>query len=246
MSLHISIVPKIQPTTLPAPARPPLWMHQEDQQVFGSLRDCALGGGCPAVFTLLEPNLKVPLTRDWQYYIRAINPGMSPARVAAIFGYFRAFCNGTGLGDPDDPRANFLQNEDLLAPFPQFDKDRTCSRSVMTGTVDGSFLLAQTFDGNIRPPLKPGRTYPAKLADVDLDDYLYAPRTHPWLFFSANIVGERGQVVPFPNGAVYAWTGDGAPRTFLPHVSRHQVRYPLSRLRKLTEAEPVPSPYRSA
>jgi hypothetical protein len=89
------------------------------------------------------------------------------------------------------------------------------------------------------------------VADINPDDYLYLPETHRWLFFAANTVssaqGGTSKIFPFPRGATYVWTGDGWKYTFFPHVSREgsQIRYPLSRLRKLGPAEPIPSPYRS-
>jgi hypothetical protein len=231
--------------------RPPLWTHKEDRDVFGRLRDCATdGSSCPAVFVLKEPRKKVELTKDWQYYLAAINYNMNPADVATELHYRLAFANQTGLGREALPRRNYLRDKDLTAAeYPRFDKDRTCSRSVMTGTVDGAYLIVTTLDGNQPPPLKPGRSYPQRVADINPDDYLYTPQTHRHLFFSANTVGSSSggsKVYPFPRGATYDWIGDGWRYTFLPHVSCETIRYPLARLRKLGDNEPIPSPYRTS
>ena len=271
MSLYISITPAGK---VP---RPELWTHREDGEVLGGIRSCA---PCPAVWVFQA----VPIwcTKQWQFFMVAINLGMSLQHIIATWGYTKAFANGTGFGDPIDPRANYIDGQDLTYDPPQWDKSRTGSRSVMKGTpayslmvalkdgmefiktlvssprslvgnfrkslsalVTQNVLIVKMFDGNQDPPLKPGRTYPQTVEDINPDDYLYTPETHPWMFFVANIVNGQGDVVPFPNGAVYPWTGDNRPRTFLPHVVRGgEVQYELSKLRKLRDDEPIPSPYR--
>lgn len=230
-------------------AERPLWMHKEDRDTDlwgGNLRECA-SGGCPAVFVLQEPMLKVNLTQQWQYFIWAANYNMTPAEMATEFDYRLAFCNMTGLTKPGQPRRNYLENKDLGAPeLPKFDKDRTCARSVLSGRVEGNYLVLDLLDGNVDPPLKKGKSYPRSLEEVNKDDYLYMPWTHPWLWFAANTVvaqsGGNSKINPFPRGKRYDWTGDDRIYTWMPHVSRAQVRYPLSKLTKVTN---VPSPYRA-
>jgi hypothetical protein len=233
---------------------------------------------------LREPLLKTVVDMHWQFAMAGWNYGMSPAAVADELHYRLAFLNMTGLENPSNERRDYLRPERKLLNArenPRFDKDRTCSRSVLTGRegyhlmtalraivtavmVQRSFLAARsamaaidsnnvlivtTLDGNQPPPLKPGKSYPQKLSEINPDDYLYTPRTHRWLFFAANTVvsspGGGSKVWPFPRGATYPWIGDGWKYTFFPHASREVVRYPLSRLRKLGTAEPIPSPYRS-
>jgi hypothetical protein len=216
------------------PPRVPLWQ----------VRDSAFIGPTtarPAIVTLLAQ--PVDVTQDWQYYLRALNPGMSVQHVAAIMGWFRAFCNGTGVGDASDPRRNYLTGEDMDAnEDPQFDKVRSCIRSVVTGIETETEVILDMLDGSSSPPMKPGKQLPQTLAEIRLADYLYSPQSHPWYFFAAVNV-EAGRVTPFPNGAVYSWTGDGKPYTFLPHVSRFAVRMPKTLLRRLGDDEPIPSPY---
>lgn len=76
----------------PAPSSPnpsvPLWQHRDDHGVFNDLRACA---PCPAVFTLHES--RVTITKQWQFYIRAINSGMLLKHVTALFGPTKAFTN---------------------------------------------------------------------------------------------------------------------------------------------------------
>lgn len=236
-----------------------LWMHKEDtasgifvgESGTPRLRDCAYEGGCPAVFVLMEPNEKVELTQQWQYYLIAINYLMTLQHVADILDYALAFANGTGLTKPDTPRRNYILGVDLDArENPKFDKDRTCSRSVMSGVEVGDYLKITTFNGNNPPPLKAGKTYPRSVAEINPDDYLYHPKnvTQRHLFFAANVVaskpGGQSSVAPFPRGAIYPWTGDNLPYTWLPHVSRNTIYYPKSKLVKLPLGSPIPSPYR--
>lgn len=281
----------------PAVSYPPLWMHKEDVEsgVFLSqngtprLRTCAYTGGCPAVFVLRSPLLKVVLDMHWQFFLGGINYLMSPADVAKEMHYHLAFLNNTGLGKPGVPRRNYLEGKDLTAQeYPRFDKDRTCSRSKMTGTeayslttaisqtfqtaretllqrkslaplrqsmremlTTNNVLKALTLDGEKPPPLKPGKTYPQRVQDIRPNDYLYTPWSHPWLFFAANTVsstlGGGSKIFPFPRGAVYPWMDDGWKYTWFPHVARGEIKYPLTRLQRLTPAPGarIPSAYRS-
>jgi hypothetical protein len=227
------------------PTRPPLWTHLEDKAAQGYIRSCA---PCPAVWTLKD-DPQALLGEQWQYYLRAINHNMTLENVYLLMDDHLAFANDTGFNSLDNPgRADYFFRRDLGEKPPALNKVRTCSRNVLTGTVVGDKLRVTLFDSRQPPPLKTGRAYPSRVEDVKLDDYLYRPETHPWLFMTANIVNRAGEVVQFPRGAVYPWTGDSTIRSFLPHIANFEygdVLYPLSRLRRLGESEAVPSPYRS-
>lgn len=230
------------------------YQHKEDEAVFGSVRPCGTTGGCPAVFVLREPTFKVSLDKHWQYYLIAINHRMTLENISAILDWRLAFANGTGLTKPDVPRRDYILGKNLLAmengapAYPKFDKDRTCSRSVLAGTEIGDNLLLRMFNGSDPPPMKTGKTHPQTIAAINIDDYLYNPKDHRWMFFAANVVaskpGGASSVAPFPRGAMYDWTGDNNNYTWLPHVSRHLIQYPLSKLIKLPTNSPTPSPYR--
>ena len=215
----------------------PLWQHKDDHGVFDDVRGCA---PCPAVFPMHES--RVTITKQWQFFIRAINPGMSLQHVAALFGPTKAFTNRP----PDDKRANYLQDGKQSRPDPEFDKVRTCALSVMTGVVSGDELIVTMLDGSEPPPLKEGRSYPERVEDINPDDYLFTPQTHRHFFFAANIIKRDGKIVPFPHGAIYDWTNDGKMYSWLPHVKRakFEVRYPLSNLIELPAGAPIPSPYK--
>jgi hypothetical protein len=215
----------------------PLWQHKDDIGVHGAPRDCA---PCPAVFPMHDSRVEV--TKQWQFFIGAINYNMPLKHVAALFGPAKAFTNR----NRNDRRADHLLGENLNRPNPDFDKVRTCSLSVMTGTVSGENLIVTMLDGSQPPPLKEGKSYPERVKEINPEDYLYTPRTHRHFFFAANIINRRGKTVPFPNGALYDWMNDGRPYVWMPHVARSQfkVLYPLSNLMQLPAESEIPSPYK--
>lgn len=219
------------------------WMHKEDLIILGRIRPCASDPdvispgtkGCPAVWVLDEPNLKVQLNKYWQFYLVAINYNMIPKKVSDVLEYGKALTNGTGFGDPDDPRRNYITEEDVGEPLPAFDKDRTMSRSMLSGIEDGNDLIVRTLNGNLPPPLKAGKRQPETLSEINPDDYLYMPETDWDLFFACNIINLQGKVIQFPNGGLYPWFFGGThPVVWMPHVSREStIRYPKSNLLKL-------------
>jgi hypothetical protein len=97
-------------------------------------------------------------------------------------------------------------------------------------------------DGTKRPPLKPGKSYPQHVSNVNPNDYLYNPFTHPGMFLVADITNGSGFTRPFPNGAIYDWIGDKQPYVFWPYVSNREILYPMSNLVRLPGIIP-PTPY---
>ena len=115
-------------------------------------------------------------------------------------------------------------------------------------TTANNVLNVWTFDSMKPPPLKPGKVYPVAISKVNPDDYLYMPERDREKFLVANIVNNAGEVVQFPRGGLYPWTGDQTPYSFLPHISNHSygdVLYPLANLLPIAANAPIPSPYRS-
>ena len=248
-----------RPKAIPAALRSsvPLWQHKDDEQLsklppqlLKTVPSRPHPRGDPAVFPLeRSAATRVDLTKQWQFFIRAINYGIEDLdKVSAIFGYLRAFTNLTGLGDPAHPRADFIKGENLSRSLPQLDKVRTCALSVMTGVVAGDHLVVEMMNGSQDPPLKDGCVYPERVEDVTIDIYKFTPQTHRHLFFAANITSRGGRKVsPFPNGGFYDWTGDEMPYTWMPHVApgNFKVRYTLSYLTRLPPGAPIPSPYKA-
>lgn len=219
-------------------------MHREDGEVFGGIRSCA---PCPAVFWLKDDSHN-PITKQWQYYLIAMNPAMDIEDVYLLLDNNLAFTNSMGFRNDGDPRQDWFHNRDLTAKPPQFHKVITCSRNVITGMEQNGMLNVKTFDIRNAPPLKPGRFYPRNISEINPDDYLYLPRYSREMFIVANIVNREGEVVQFPRGGLYSWTNDNTPYSFLPLCSNPTygpVLYPLSKLRKLPQDAPVPSPYRN-
>ena len=218
--LEFSFTAKIQAAQAPMPApNPNLYRVLTDMEIqrFDRPR-------MPQVFVFSGD--RVNLTREWQYFIRAINYGMILERVSAIFHYGRAFANGTGFGDPDDPRINYFLNEDLDAPeLPQLDKVRTCGDA----TIEMIAGKVSMMDGTKPPLLKSGQTHPKTIqeAATAFERYLYNPRDYPWMFFAATTTKDDFTLGNFPNGAVYPWYKGGlTPATFLPHVAPTAIYYP--------------------
>lgn len=268
----------------PSPPQPhtvQYYMQREDKEVFGSIRSCA---PCPAVFVMKDdPHARI--SQQWQYYLYAINYNMTVENVFLILDQALAFANKTGFRH-GNIKADYFHNKDLNAPLPSFDKVRTTSRSVVTGTERFSLIQAfketsammiqmksrqtsfrgvqhafsnllkeqnvldvWTFDSREPPPLKPGKSYPKSIEQVNPGDYLYLPQFDREKFLVANIVNARGEVVQFPRGALYDWIDGGrTPYTFVPHISNHgygPISYPMSRLLKIPFGSPPPRAYRS-
>lgn len=127
-----------QPASQPAPVVP-LYMHREDKEVFGRIRDCA---PCPAVMVLKEDS-HVFMSQQWQYFLRAANYNMTLENVRLTLDTALAFANETGFRDTE-PRQDWFWNRNLTAQKPpQLDKVRTCSRNAVTGTE--FYRLQQAF-----------------------------------------------------------------------------------------------------
>jgi hypothetical protein len=200
----------------------PLWQHKDDDALEESAELCP----CPA-----DMHERVQI--QWQFFIRAINPGISLQHVAALFGPTKAFTNR----GRKDLRANHLMGTKLNRPAPEFDKVRTCALSVLTGIVSGEHLIVTMLDGSQEP--RSGRTQVSKGGDINLDD-IFSPQTTG--FSSPISSGGMGEPYRFRMGHVY-WMNDDRTYTWLPHVKRRSsVRYPY-RIDPASTGAPPPSPY---
>jgi hypothetical protein len=163
---------------------------------------------------------RTKITEQWQYYVRAVNYAMEVRHVSAIFLNDRMVTNGTAWGDTYS-RANYFLREALDQELPEWGKQYTSggAKVRMIGNV------VQSFNGLLPPPLKPGRTYPVRVEDANIDDYLHTPYSTSWLFFDCHNVGEDGSYDPWPNAGVYP--GDPIPRTWMPFVTNHTATQAL-------------------
>ncbi len=197
---------------------------------------------CPAVVVLKDdPHAK--FDKQWQFFVRAMNYRMSIQHVSQLYEKGRAFFNRTGFPG----KCNYLTGEDSGEDLPNADKVRSCLLNVVTGVERGNNLIVKVFDSRQPPPLKPGRSYPNTVEEINIDDYLITPQTNREMFVVGNIINTSGGLVPFPNGAVYDWIGDGRPYSFLPLIANlgyGEIVYPMSKVKKLPLGTSVPTPYR--
>lgn len=155
----------------------------------------------PEVF-LLNDN-RTPFGADWQRLSFALNPGMTSNHWRALYGDDEAFTNGNGFNGPN-ARADFVNNCDLSAPLPAWDKTRVCGGATVTGIVDGMELVVDILDG----------TGPAPTLE-----WLLA---RPWLYFHALTVYGDGHVGEFPqnNPCLVPLVGSGEARIPLAQVQK--------------------------
>jgi hypothetical protein len=226
--------------------------HNEDKNtnIFDwANRECAGGGdGCPAVM-LIKDESDTFFTKEWQFFLWAINLGMSKSNVSNLMSKGTALMNRTGVGE--DGRANYITGENLSADDPHLDKFRTFARNTHAAVYENGLWRLITMDGNNPPPLNPGyTTQPRILNEVNLLAYKYTPQTHPYLFLVCNNVqlkqGGVTSVFPFAHGLVRPWL-DEDPYSFFPFVSvRPQFIEPqnINNWTRLEDGQPFPSPYR--
>jgi len=198
---------------------------------------------------VLNDNPDTIFDKQWQFFVYAINPGMPQNAIIALMGDSKALMNNTGIGGSNGPRANYITGQDLDAPAPRLDKLRTFARNIHTGMEVGNDLQVMSFDGNNPPPLKPGKTYPETLAEVNVDDYLITPRTNLELFLVCSNIkskpGNETSIFPFDNGGIYDWTPEPTQMySFFPLVSRFRILSPLSNWIKIPPGSTPPSHYR--
>ena len=130
----------------------------------------------------------------------------SVKKFGVVYGHTKAFMNGTGFGDPDDPRRNYITGEDLSARLPRWDKVRVCANAVLAGVESGDMLIVDHIPHDNIPTW-------AEIKDK------------PWLYFEAVSSTPTGDTTPFPQG-VYG-------PIYIPLIARTEVSFPLSALERL-------------
>ena len=230
----------------PLPDGYSLYQYGDDFQVMGGARGCAYGG-CPGVMPLPDERSAGPDTifsKQWQFYVYAINLGMSLNAIIVLMGDSKALFNNTGFGGSEQFN-NYLTGNIGYPKDPRLDKLRTFGLNTHAcKPVEGGLQLL-TMDGTKNPALKPGKTYPNSLQEINPEDYLYLPKTHRWLFLDCNNVkwkpdGSLGYG-PFANGILRDWLPDNRIHSFFPLVSTRINICPISDWNKVTS---FPSPFR--
>lgn len=248
MTPQISIVTTVTrvPTT---PSPPPVQLYQlgDDYKIFGG----ASRSGVPAVVALtLQDKPDVWFTRGWQFFLVAINMGVSMSAIISLEGDEKSFMNGTGI---DQGRNNYITGNIGFTRDPATDKFRSTCLSIHAGRDDGVWMYPAAMDGTKDPPMKPGRPAPQRLEDIRPEDYLYTPWEYPEMFVICTNVAwkanpKRLGYGPYAHGIPRPWRqamGDNEPYTYFPFVTTQQnVRTPLSWWTKLDPGAPLPGYYR--
>lgn len=228
----------------------------------GKLRGCAYphvdpstgtstDGGCPAVMVLSQ-DYDTKFDKQWQFYLYAINQGMTLAAIIAKLGDENALANKTGFRE-DDPKDNYLTGNVGYNKNPWLDKLRTFSRNIhLCLDVGNDLLKVVTLNGNYPPLLKGGERYPAQLTEVNVNKYYYTPQSHPEMFLvMSNVKAAPGgsKVFPFAHGVTRPWRqalGDNNIYTYFPLVSiKDDIIVPKSKWNKISDNKILwPSYYR--
>jgi hypothetical protein len=186
--------------------------------LFRVLHDREMGAlwrpGLPEVHPF-SPAHHTLFTEAWQHRSFNMN-SMSREKWTSVYSYKIAFTNDNGYGDPGDPRRNYIMGENLREEFPKVEA-LVCGGAVLTGVVSGDVLVVHTLNGRERPP----------------------EIIEPWEMFDAVTVDRNGVPRMFPQG-------DGHPVKIplLADRTRYPLlTFPMSKLRRLRDDEPIPDPY---
>jgi len=179
--------PEPEPEPVPSTRRLFRVLHDHERPPWGTEEP---RWGMPEVYNLQAPKpnnpnafddceVNVPATRAIQTMMWEIfkhgTPDFSEARqlkaFKRVYGSGRAFMNHNGM----DTGANYINNENLDAKLPNFDKVRLCGGATVSGEVIGKWLKVDTLESAVTL------------------EYLLA---RPWLYFEAIVVERRPK--PFP------------------------------------------------
>jgi len=186
--------------------------------------------GYPAVI-VLHDEADTVFEDQWQYYLYAINYGMLKNNVAHLMGDTKAYMNGSGLYDSNEPRENLIMNEDLGEPHPFYDKLRTNALNTHAARdFDNVYYQIACLNGQAYPPMKLNKVRPKSVADIDsglvtMDDYLYTPKSHPFYFIACNNFNIKADkttaIQPFDGGIVRDYMPSNDIYSFMPLVTHH-------------------------
>jgi len=164
-------------------------------------------------------------------------------RFGMVYGHNVAFMNNTGFGDPDDPRWNYITNEDAGARLPRWDKIRVCANATLAGVETYSVMqaLRDTYTllrRTVTAPRSLMGNFQASAKSLVSNNMLivdYIPHDNiptwaelkpkKWLYFEAVSSTPTGDTTPFPQG-VYG-------PIYIPLIARAEIRFPLAALERL-------------
>jgi hypothetical protein len=218
MTLSLAVSQQVTIARQSTPAvigtRPTLYRILHDFEL-GEVRNVTDTNGAPEI-QRLEPFHMTAFSYSWQWLSFGMNPGMTPQKWTSLYGNTTVMTNGQGFGDASDPRRNYITGEDASAELPRV-ASLLFGGNVVTGRVDGAWLWVETLDCSKPAP---------SLA------YILARR---WLYQIGTNVSKSGQVSRLPQGA--------GQDVLLPIYASKPAKFPLAKLRRLSDDEPIPSPY---
>lgn len=192
---------------IPTPAE---YVCLHDRELPSGVRKVVLDTGepMPEVFQVL-PEQKTPLTRQWQYFWRALCHEMTDIQWRKLLHFRRAFTNLQGYYRDGDPRVDYVNGLDIGAPLPKIET-LLCGGAKVRGTETiykgVPHLKLETLDGTLPPP---AASWVLK---------------SDWLWFEA--VSVR------PDGKTQSFSLSPYPER-VPLVAMGDAYFPMSGLRKL-------------
>ena len=132
--------------------------------------------------------------------------------------------NYNGFGSPDDPRADYINGENLGYGLPKIASLIT-GGNILSGREESGDLVIDYLDGTKAPP--------------STDEINRT--TAPWLIQYATVAKMNCQVIRFP------YLSNAERNIYLdvpvPIIASQPIWFPLSKLVKLPLGSPIPSPY---
>lgn len=109
--------------------------------------------GMPAVLSPINP-VALKMTANIQQLAYSLmvakNPYIDGEDWTKVHGYYTAWCNNNGFGNNNDPRANFVLQQNKYSPLPKYDKmQRFMQGSFLTGVSEFSVMRMLARAGNL-------------------------------------------------------------------------------------------------
>jgi hypothetical protein len=155
---------------------------------------------CKAVKPVLMTKEIQELSWELMYFF---NPNITKNLWRKVFAFDRAFTNRNGFENPEDPRADFINNLDLNSPLPKLMDGIICGGAFVQGIVSDDTLQ-----------VIPGKHCIDAHNLVPIDTII---KNH-WYFYAT--VGDEKCAKHFPQG-------NGGP-VVIPYILEETAFYPLS------------------
>lgn len=199
--------------------RPPLWRIKHDKEN-GDLWRVLL----PQVHPLF-PNQFCAFDKPWQLRSWEMNSKISGKRWTAVYGWKAWGANRNGFGNPDDPRANFVLNEDTDKELPRVELLDT-GGNILTGHQEGDWFVADVLNSMAEPPQV---------------DWMFA---HPWFINWVTVCGLNGNPIPLLQAQDSAGTVVPYAHPLIANTYRNTKNvFPMYKLQKWDAME-LPDPYK--